>query len=146
MTTSGTASDNEWQQMTTSNKKWHWVKANDSEWYNDRIRMRVSKIEWFYVSKETKRQSGRYASWIILFNFLCKYITTIRNNRSQMFFETGVLKVCNIHRKTPVLESLFSKVASLEAYKFIVSIMYFFIFFTISFPEVIKTLLITVII
>ena len=36
-----------------------------------------------------------------------------------MFFETGVLKVCNIHRKTPVLESLFSKVASLEAYKFI---------------------------
>ena len=34
-----------------------------------------------------------------------------------MFFEIGVLKVCNIHRKTPVLESLFSKVASLEVYK-----------------------------
>ena len=36
-----------------------------------------------------------------------------------MFFEIGVLKVCNIHRETTVLESLFSKVASLEAYKFI---------------------------
>ena len=48
-----------------------------------------------------------------------QYITTIRTSRSQMFFEIGVLKVCNIHRKTPVLESLFGKVASLEAYKFI---------------------------
>ena len=28
------------------------------------------------------------------------------------------MKVCNIHRKTPVLESLFNKVARLEAYKF----------------------------
>ena len=36
-----------------------------------------------------------------------------------MFFEIGVLKVCNIHRETPVLEPLFSKVASLGAYKFI---------------------------
>ena len=36
-----------------------------------------------------------------------------------MFFEKGVLKVCNIHRETPVLESLLSKVASLETYKFI---------------------------
>ena len=32
MTTSGTASDNEWQQMTASNKKWQWVTAIDSEW------------------------------------------------------------------------------------------------------------------
>ena len=46
-------------------------------------------------------------------------MTTIRSSHSQMLFEIGVLKVCNIHRKTPVLESLFSKVASLEAYKFI---------------------------
>ena len=36
-----------------------------------------------------------------------------------MFFEIGVLKVCNIHRKASVLDSLFSKVASLETYKFI---------------------------
>ena len=27
-----------------------------------------SKIEWFYVSKETEGKSG---PWIILFNFLC---------------------------------------------------------------------------
>ena len=124
--------------------------------------------------------------------FSMQYITTIKSSRSQMFFEIGVLKVCNIHRKTPVLESLFSKVASLEACNFIkkrlqhrcfpvniakflrkfylknttggcfctlnssgilngklmtyifniilcVSIMYFFIFFAISFAEVIKT-------
>ena len=122
--------------------------------------------------------------------FSMQYITTIRTSRSQMFFEIGVLKVCNIHRKTPVLESLFSKVASLEAYKFIkkrlqhrcfpvnianflrtppvavsvleihrefdyknreideiyifniilcASITYFFVFFALSFAEVIKT-------
>ena len=36
-----------------------------------------------------------------------------------MFLEIGVLKVRKIHRKTPVLEHLFSKRASLEAYDFI---------------------------
>ena len=51
--------------------------------------------------------------------FSMQYVTTIRTSRSQMFFEIGVLKVCNIHRETPVLEPLFSKVANLEAYKFI---------------------------
>ena len=35
-----------------------------------------------------------------------------------MFSEIGVLKVCNIPRKTPVLESLFGKVASMEACNF----------------------------
>ena len=48
-----------------------------------------------------------------------QYITTFRTSRSKMYFEIGALKVFNIHRKTPVLESLFSKVAGLEAYKFI---------------------------
>ena len=47
-----------------------------------------------------------------------------RSNRSQMFFETGVFrnrsKFCNIHSKTtPVLESLFNKVAGLKASNFI---------------------------
>ena len=106
--------------MTISNKKWHWVKANDSEWYNDRIRMRVSKIEWFYISKETKDQSGKSINFLNNFiQFSVQYITTIRTSRSQMFFEIGVLKVCNIYRSTPLLESLFSKVASLETYKFV---------------------------
>ena len=121
-----------------------------------------------------------------------QYVTTIRSSRSQMIFEIGVLEVWNIHRKTSVLESLFSKVVSLKAWNFIkkklqhrcfpvniakflrkfylknttggcfctlnssgilngklmtyifniilcVSIMYFFIFFAISFAEVIKT-------
>ena len=36
-----------------------------------------------------------------------------------MFFEIGVVKVCNIHRKTPVLESLFNEVACLETCNFI---------------------------
>ena len=124
--------------------------------------------------------------------FSMQYITTIRSSRSLMFFEIGVLKACNIHRKTPVLESIFSKAATLVACNFIkkrlqhrcfpvniakflrkfylknttggcfctlnssgilngklmtyifniilcVSIMYFFIFFAISFAEVIKT-------
>ena len=82
MTTSGTTNDNEWQRvvhqvtthdnewkrMKTSYKKWQWVTANGSEWWNKWIRISASKIERFYVSKETKGQS---CSWIILFNFLC---------------------------------------------------------------------------
>ena len=52
--------------MTTSNKKWQWMTANDSEWWNEWKQMRVSKVEWFYVSKWNKRPI-----WIILFNFLC---------------------------------------------------------------------------
>ena len=51
--------------------------------------------------------------------FSMQYITTIRTSRWQMFFEIGAFNVFNIHRKTPVLESLFSKVASMEAYKFV---------------------------
>ena len=70
--------------------------------------------------KETKGQSGRLIRFLNIFiQFSMQYITTIRTNRSQMFFEIGVLEVCNIHGKTPVLESLFSNVASLEVYKFI---------------------------
>ena len=51
--------------------------------------------------------------------FSMQYITTIRSSRLQVFFEIGLFKVCNIHRKTPVLKSLFSKVATLEACNFI---------------------------
>ena len=101
--------------MSMSDKEWQRVikqmNANESK----------SKIEWFYVSKETNKTNLKSQStfWIILFSFLCNILTTIRTNRSQMFFEIGVLKVSNIHRKTLVLKSLFSEVASLEAYKFI---------------------------
>ena len=40
-------------------------------------------------------------------------ITCDRSSRSWMFFKTGDLKILfrNIHKKTPVLESLFNKVA-----------------------------------
>ena len=34
-----------------------------------------------------------------------------------MFFNVGVLRFCNIYRKTPVLESLFNKVAGLQAFE-----------------------------
>ena len=108
------------QRMTTSNKKWQWVTENDSEWWNKWIRMRVSKIEWFYVSRKTKGQSGRpFRSQNNFIQFCMQYVITIRISRSQMFFEIGVLKVYNIHREKLVLEPLFSKVANLEAYKFI---------------------------
>ena len=66
--------------------------------------------------KRSKRQI-RFLNNLIQLSM--QYITTIRTSRWQMFFETGVFNVCNIHRKTPVLESLFSKIASMEAYKFI---------------------------
>ena len=82
--------------------------------------MRVSKIEWFYVSKETKGKFGRPIRFQNNFiQFSMQYITTVRTSRLLMFFEIGVLKVYNIHRKTSALESQFNKVAGLEAYKFI---------------------------
>ena len=41
---------------------------------------------------------------------------TCRSSRSGMFFKIGVFKKFrNIHRKTPVLQSLFDKVAALHA-------------------------------
>ena len=47
-------------------------------------------------------------------------ITIARSSRSQMYFKIGALKrFHNIHRKTPVLESLFNNVAGLQSYDFI---------------------------
>ena len=77
--------------------------------------MRVSKIV-ILCFKRNKRPIWFLNNFI---QFSMQYITTIRSSRSQIFFEIGVLKVCNIHRKTPVLESLFSKFASLVACNFI---------------------------
>ena len=48
-----------------------------------------------------------------------QYITTIRTSPLQMFLEIGDFRVYYNHRKRPALESPFSKVASLETYKFI---------------------------
>ena len=80
----------------------------------------LGKIGWFYISKETKGHSGKRIRFLSNFiQFSMQSIITIRTSRPQMFFEIGIFKVCNIHWKTPVLESLFIKVASLEAYKFI---------------------------
>ena len=39
-----------------------------------------------------------------LIPFSTHHITNIRSSHSQMFFEIGIIKVCYIHRKTPVLE------------------------------------------
>ena len=66
--------------------------------------------------KRNRRQIWSLNNFI---QFSMQYITTIRSSRSQMFFELGVLEVCIIHRKTPVLESLFNKVAYLKACNFI---------------------------
>ena len=67
-----------------------------------------------------KSQSGRPIRFLNDFNqFSVQYINTTRASRLVMFFEIDILKVCNIHRKTVVLESLFSEVSSLEAYTFI---------------------------
>ena len=119
-----TTSDNELQRVLNEGQR---VTTNDNEWYNKWQRVTVSsttsdnkwqpvvsKIERFIILKETKNLSS---SRIVLLNFLCN-ITTIRNSRSQMLFEIGVLKICNIHRKTSVVESLFSKVAALKACNF----------------------------
>ena len=96
-----TTNDNEWQWMKTSNNEWQQVTKNDNEWQrmtaSDKAnvkRIRVRKIEWFYVSKWNKRFLNNFIQ------FFMQYITTIRSSRSQIFFEIGVFKICNIHRKT----------------------------------------------
>ena len=72
-----------------------------------------------FRKKRKTNLEGQSASWIMLFNFLLTYNYTIRTSRLQMSFQIGAFKVCKIRRKTPVLESLFSKVTSLEICKFI---------------------------
>ena len=62
--------------------------------------------------------------WVILFhwNGFCLYyaLHNSRNSRSQMFFRIGVLKNCsNVYRKTPLLDSLFNKIAGLQTYNLI---------------------------
>ena len=111
VTSSGTINGNEWfnewqrviQQETTNDNEWQRVTKNDNKcngWLNEWIRMRVSKIEWSYVSIETKGQSGRPICFLNnFFQFCLQYVTTVRISRLQMFFEICVLKVCNIHRE-----------------------------------------------
>ena len=58
----------------------------------------LGKVEWFYISKETKGHSGRRIRFLNNFIQLSmQCIITIRTSRSQMFFEIGIFKVCNIH-------------------------------------------------
>ena len=100
-----TTSDNEWQRMvqrmtmsdTTSDNGWkrviQQVITNNNEW------QRVTKNDNGWQQMTTSDTTNEY-EW---------------NERNDYKW----MKLCNIHRKTPVLESLFNKVASLEAYKFI---------------------------
>ena len=96
MTTSGTTSDNEWQRvvqrMTANNKKWQWVTANDKEWWNEWIRMRASKIEWFYCNW-TQIQNHLVHKWVCVcelsgcgFESSCSHL----NFRFRTCFEQGV--------------------------------------------------------
>ena len=49
-----------------------------------------------------------------------KKTSIFRSSHSRKFFKRCVLKIfCNIHRKTPVLESVFNKVAELQVCNFI---------------------------
>ena len=93
---------------------------SDNEWQNEWIQMRVSKIEWFYVSKETKGQSGRRIRFLNdCIQFSMQSIITIRTSRSQLFSEIGILKFAIFTEKRLCWSLFFSKVASLEAHKFI---------------------------
>ena len=62
-------------------------------------------------------RSIHYSMPMIWWNILWNSLMISRNSRWQMFFKKGVLK--NIHRKTPVLESLFNKVAGQKPFNFI---------------------------
>ena len=76
----------------------------DSEWQRVIKRMNTNESKENRVILFFKR--NKMPIWLlnnfIQFSMQCK--TTITRSRSQMFFEIGFLKVCNIHRKTHVLE------------------------------------------
>ena len=82
---------NEWQRMTTSGT------TNDNEWQ----KMTMSDKEWQQVIKRMKTNESKY-------NYYQKqpFADDFRNKFSQ--------KISNVHRKTPVLEHLFNKVAVLK--------------------------------
>ena len=70
------------------------------------------------VKNETSQTGGILKNWVR--SFIKIYRIKSLSNHSQMFFKIGVIKIfCKIHRKTPVLESLFDKVAGLKACSFI---------------------------
>ena len=112
-----TTSDNEWQrmvqQMTTRDNEWHRVvqrmtisdTTSDNEWQRVVQQVTTNNSEWQRVTKNDNGWQRMTAS-----DKTNEYEWNERNEYEWM-------KVCNIHRKTPVLESLFNKVASLEAYK-----------------------------
>ena len=125
MTTSGTTNDNEWynewKRVTTSG-------TSDNKWYRKWTRMTTSNKKWQRMTASDKRMNtneSRYNRAILWFKrnkrpiwFLNNFIQFYMQYSSQMFLEIRVLKVCNIHSKTPVLESLFNKDASLKACNF----------------------------
>ena len=49
MTTSGTASDNEWQRVTTSDNEWQQVTKNDNEWQRMTASDKTNEYKWELV-------------------------------------------------------------------------------------------------
>ena len=73
-----------------------------------------------------RRETGRLANEAFMsnpisFNYkllslLCfVYVSLNRSSRPEMFCKEGLLKICKIHRKISVLESLFNKISGLKA-------------------------------
>ena len=70
-------------------------------------------LEYFLVCFVFEKMSTSFHMLLIM---LFIHVEKRSNSRSQMLFKTGVLKsfAIQIHRKTPVLESLFNKVTGLK--------------------------------
>ena len=49
MTTSGTASDNKWQWVTTSDNEWQRVTKNDNEWQRMTASDKTNEYKWELV-------------------------------------------------------------------------------------------------
>ena len=74
--------------------------------------MKTMKLMWIHIEYSCGSLIICSHSKCLLITSLCFYMAIFRSSRSQMFFQKGVLKeFCNIHRKTPVFESLFNQVA-----------------------------------
>ena len=74
---------------------------------------------------------------------LIRYLNSCRSSRSQIFLKIGVeKKFRRFHRKTPVLESLFNKVAGLQACNFITNRLQHRCF-PVKFTKFLRTLFLT---
>ena len=109
-----------------SGKQQHYIFYGIKHFILDLLIHHLTLESWYLLKerpKQIKDEKKQLDYHIKYFKKLLGHAgrAVFRSSRSQMFFKIGVLKsFANLHRKTPVLESLFKKVADLKVCNFII--------------------------